>query len=209
MVLRLDHVACHGQCGCGLCNRAGKAYGVAIIPLTSDDVFERVYGPSVEAAVHNARLAREGMGKIVVELETKGDVPMNDYDNSPKALFILPDGNVYPDTMICCGTLPAELGGKPCPYSRAGRAPDPLPLDPDAPNYSIDKGQPGDLCPPCAKQQLAHLGHWQGHGGKHYPEALLPLRLFKCYQWFWLVVPGLYDAEPARITLDSASSACP
>lgn len=74
--------------------------------------------------------------------------------------------------------------------------PVPQPLDPAAPTYTIDKGQPGDLCPPCAKQQLAHLGHWQGHGGQQFPDDLLPLRLFKCRMWLWLVVPGLTDDQP-------------
>jgi len=125
---------------------------------------------------------------------------MNDHSGEPKALFLSPDGNIYPDSMICSGTLPAELGGKPCPYSQSGRMPDPLPLNTDDSDYTIDKGRPGDLCPPCIKQQLAHLGHWQGHGQQTFPQELLPLRLFKCRQWFWLVVPGLLDAEPTQIS---------
>jgi hypothetical protein len=77
--------------------------------------------------------------------------------------------------------------------------PTPVPLTQDDPHYTIDKGKPGDLCPPCAKQNLAHLGHWQGHGGQEFPAALLPLRLFKCRQWLWFVVPGLTEAEPTVI----------
>jgi len=127
---------------------------------------------------------------------------MNDHSAEPKALFISPDGNIYPDTLICSGILPAELGGKPCPFSQAGRIPDPIPLNPDDPSYTVDKGQPGDLCPPCAKQQLANLGHWQGHGKHEFSKELLPLRLFKCRQWFWFVVPGLYEAEPSRLYLN-------
>ncbi len=72
------------------------------------------------------------------------------------------------------------------------------PLDQSDASYSIAKGQPGDLCPPCAKQQLGSLGHWQGHGGAHFPAELLPLRLFKCCMWLWLVVPGLRDDEPQQ-----------
>ena len=72
------------------------------------------------------------------------------------------------------------------------------PLDQSDASYSIVKGQPGDLCPPCAKQQLGSLGHWQGHGGAHFPAELLPLRLFKCCMWLWLVVPGLRDDEPQQ-----------
>jgi hypothetical protein len=125
---------------------------------------------------------------------------MNDHSGKPKALFLSPDGNIYPDSMICSGALPAELGGKPCPFSQLGRIPDSVPLNSQDPAYNMDKGRPGDLCPPCVKQQLAHLGHWQGHGQQTFPQELLPLRLFKCRQWFWLVVPGLLDAEPAHIS---------
>jgi hypothetical protein len=96
------------------------------------------------------------------------------------------------------GMLPAELSGKPCPYAQAGRMPEPVPLSHDDPAYTIDKGQLGDLCPPCAKQQLAHLGHWLRNGAR-IPKELRPLRLFKCRQWFWLVVPGLYDDEPTKL----------
>jgi len=72
---------------------------------------------------------------------------MNDRTSEPKALFLSPDGNIYPDPLICSGILPALLKGKSCPYSQAGRFPEPLPLNPDDPNYSIDKGQPGDKKP--------------------------------------------------------------
>jgi hypothetical protein len=121
-------------------------------------------------------------------------------NNSPKALFPSINGEVNPDNLICSGLIPAELKGKPCPYSINGRLPDLVPLDETDPNYSSDKGKPGDLCPPCAKQQLAHLGHWQGHQQQAFPEDLLPLRLFKCRMWFWLVIPGLHDAEPTKLS---------
>lgn len=124
---------------------------------------------------------------------------MNNHSNEPKALFLSPDGNIYPDTMICSGLLPAELGGQPCPYSDQGRLPDPIPLCQGSPAYTIDKGRPGDLCPPCAKQQLGPLEHWQGHRQQTFPEDLLPLRLFKCRQWLWLVIPGLRDDLPTRL----------
>jgi hypothetical protein len=74
--------------------------------------------------------------------------------------------------------------------------PTPQPLDANSPTYTIDQGQPGDVCPPCAKQQLANLGQWQGHNGQQFPAHLLPLRLFKCRQWFWLVVLGLRQDQP-------------
>lgn len=105
---------------------------------------------------------------------------MNAHQGEPKALFLSPDGNIYPDTLICSGILPAELNGKPCPYSQAGRILEPLPLNRDDPSYSIDKEQPGELCSPCAKLQLTNLGHWQGHGKQKFPQELLSLRLFKC-----------------------------
>lgn len=119
-----------------------------------------------------------------------------------KAFFLSPDGKIYPDTLICSGMLSTELNGKPCPYAQNGRLLDPVALNESDSGCSLDKGKPGDLCPPCAKQQLAHLGHWQGHGQQTFPEELLPLRLFKCRMWLWLVIPGLYDAEPTKLKTD-------
>ena len=130
---------------------------------------------------------------------------MNDASTSPKALFLSPDGQIYPDTLVCSGMLSPELGGKPCPYSQNGRLPDLAPLSETDHTYSLDKGNPGDLCPPCAKQKLAHLGHWQGHGQQTFPEELLPLRLFKCRMWLWFVVPGLHDDKPTKITTDTTT----
>ncbi|MEA5569057.1 hypothetical protein, partial [Anabaena sp. UHCC 0399] len=83
--------------------------------------------------------------------------------------------------------------------SQAGRFPEIKPLNPEDSNYTIDKGKPGDLCPTCAKQQLAHLGHWQGHRNQKFPEELLLLRLFKCRMWLWLVVPGLHDHDATQL----------
>jgi hypothetical protein len=120
-------------------------------------------------------------------------------NNKPKALFLGTDGNVYPDYQICSGLIPAELNGKPCPYVQEGCIPDPQPLNAEDENYSPDKGKPGDLFPPCVKHNLSSLGHWQGHGKRTFPEELLPLRLFKCRMWFWLVVPGLYEDDPTQI----------
>jgi hypothetical protein len=112
---------------------------------------------------------------------------------SPRALFIGADGQIYPDNLMCSGIIPADLSGKPCPFSDQGRMPHPQPLSEKEPSYSPDKGKPGDLCPPCAKQQLGSLEHWQGHNNQSFPPDLLKLRLFKCRQWFWLVVPGIKD----------------
>ncbi len=120
-------------------------------------------------------------------------------NNKPKALFLGSDGNIYPDHQICSGMIPAELNGKPCIYAQEGCIPEPQPLNAEDEYYSVDKGKPGDLCPPCAKHNLSNLGHWQGHGKQTFPEELLPLRLFKCRMWFWLVIPGLYEDDPTQI----------
>jgi hypothetical protein len=102
-----------------------------------------------------------------------------------KALFLISGQEIIPDFLFC----QQADNGKPCPHAAEGSL-EPIALtEKDSP----DKGNPGDLCPPCAKQQLANLGHWQGHGQQTFPEELLPLRLFKCRMWFWFVIPGLYD----------------
>lgn len=124
---------------------------------------------------------------------------MNDRYGKPLALFLSPDGNTYPDTLICSGLVPSELDGKPCPYSQAGRFPGCSRLNLNNPTYSIDKGQPGDLCPLCAKQQLGNVGHWQRHGNQTFPHELLSLRLFKCQMWFWLIFLGFHDHQATRI----------
>lgn len=120
-------------------------------------------------------------------------------NGTARALFIAPDGNLYPDYLVCSGKLLFDMGGQPCPFSENGRLPEPQPLDPNVPTYRLDKGKPGDLCPPCAKQHLANLGHWDGHRGQQFPDELKPLRLFKCSQWLWLVVIGLYQDNPSLI----------
>lgn len=119
----------------------------------------------------------------------------NSDETSPKAPFLAPDGNTYPDNLICSGVIPAELNSKPCPYSQNGHMPAPVPLNADDETYSIDKGKLCDMCPPCASQQLSNLEHWQGYKGQNYPENLLPLMLFKCWQGFWLIVPGIRDDD--------------
>jgi hypothetical protein len=60
MTLKYDDIDRHGEgCDCGLCNSIGKSYGVAI--MEGGEVVERVYGPSEDAARHNARLRRKGI----------------------------------------------------------------------------------------------------------------------------------------------------
>jgi hypothetical protein len=58
VVLVVDDIDSHGsECGCGLCNRNGRSYGCGIFKADDrdGDPLERVYGPSDEAAIHNAR----------------------------------------------------------------------------------------------------------------------------------------------------------
>jgi hypothetical protein len=124
---------------------------------------------------------------------------MNKTDGQAKALFIAPDGNVYPDYLVCSGKLLLDTGGESCPFSKDGHLPEPQNLDENLPTYSQDKGKPGDLCPPCAKQQLGSLGHWEGHRGQKFPDELKPLRLFKCKKWLWLIVIGLKHDNPKEI----------
>lgn len=113
--------------------------------------------------------------------------------NSNEALFLNCNGDIYPSNLICSGSLDST---KPCPYSDEGNFPGLTTLKE---GDSVDKGKPGDLIPCCAKQQLSNLGHWQGHNGVAYLEKLLPLRLFKCRMWYWLVIPGLHDSNPTEI----------
>ena len=116
-----------------------------------------------------------------------------------RALFLAADGQVYPDVLICSGVLPEQLGGVPCVFAENGRLPTPISLNKDSPSYHASKGQPGDLCPSCAREKWGSLGQWQGDGVEVYSGELRPLHLFKCRQNLWLVIPGLYEATPDRI----------
>lgn len=116
-----------------------------------------------------------------------------------RALFLATDGQIYPDILICSGVLPEQLNGEPCLYAENARLPPPIPLNKDSPHYSPNKGAPGDLCPPCALENWASLGQWQGENESVYPKELAPLRLFKCRQNLWLVIPGLYEATANQI----------
>ena len=106
---------------------------------------------------------------------------------SDKVLFLMPDGSVHDDRMVCSGRLPAELAGANCSYSSQGYFPGLTNLESDS-----DKGQRGDLCPLCAKSQLGSLGHWDAERKLYHPD-LHPLRLFKCRMGFWLVLPDVID----------------
>ncbi|MCB8943937.1 MAG: hypothetical protein H6658_09295 [Ardenticatenaceae bacterium] len=116
-----------------------------------------------------------------------------------RALFLAADGQIYPDVLICSGVLPEQLGGRPCFLAENGRLPTPIPLNQNSPDYHARKGQPGDLCPPCARESWGSLEQWQGGEAGLFGEGLRPLRLFKCQQNMWLVVPGLFEAAPDQI----------
>jgi hypothetical protein len=124
------------------------------------------------------------------------------------ALFISTDGYLYPDYLICGGLVPIERQGRVCPFSDQGRMPLPVPITPDD-NDLLARGKPGDYCPPCATHQLASLGHWQSHKAQDFPPALLPLRLFRCRQGYWLVVPGLKHQDATRLLWQVTPSAPP
>ena len=63
-----DDVDRHGLgCRCGLCNAAGKSYGVGLYDLQTGEVEERVHAPSPEAAAHNAHLTARREGWRVVD----------------------------------------------------------------------------------------------------------------------------------------------
>ncbi len=127
------------------------------------------------------------------------DKKMSYQTRGAKALFLAAGGQIYPDVLICSGVLPEQMNGEPCPYAENGRLPTPVPLNKDSPGYSPDKGESGDLCPPCVIGYWASLGRWQEDSEQIYPQDLLPLRLFKCRQNMWLVIPGLYEAAPNQI----------
>lgn len=76
VVLILDDQDHHDEgCSCGVCNANGKSYGVGIYPataggITTGEVVERVYGPSEDAAMHNAKkVAWELNYRIVKQTE--------------------------------------------------------------------------------------------------------------------------------------------
>jgi hypothetical protein len=122
----------------------------------------------------------------------------------PKALFFAKDGTLLPENLICSGALVdteifVNSGNKgACQYYIDGVFPDIKPLDKKDPGYNIDKGNPGDLSPTCALCKYSTLEHAQTKPGL-FPKELLPLRVFKCRMWFFLVIPGLYDNNPQLI----------
>ena len=125
-------------------------------------------------------------------------------EHGPRAMFIWRDGHYYSDSLICSGIIPLELGGKPCPYSEGGRMPKPQLINPEQESATPLRGKTGELCPPCMARHYGDLQGWSARGERPMPEELMPLRVFRCHQFFWLVVPGLNDAEPAKLKFPEA-----
>ena len=69
VVLDLDDRDEHSAgCKCGVCNHNNIAHGVLIRYRGTDDGnIERIYGPSEEAAMHNARLRCQELGLTIKE----------------------------------------------------------------------------------------------------------------------------------------------
>ncbi len=69
VVLQLDDCDFHGfACKCGKCDQNGRSRGVCIRHRGSSECdVERVYGPSPEAAMHNARLRCRELGLTIKE----------------------------------------------------------------------------------------------------------------------------------------------
>jgi hypothetical protein len=126
-------------------------------------------------------------------------VSMGHQEDEPRALFPSPDGTIHPDSLVCSGQVSGYGTGQPCPHSEAGRAPLPHRLDPPAVRLSPELGEAGDLCLPCSVQHFGSLETWLGGDLGRLPSGLGPLRLFRCRQWFLLVVPGLRDDQPQQV----------
>ena len=66
--LKRDDIDRHGEgCSCGSCNSIGKSYGVGIYPEGADEVVQRVYGPSEDSAMSQARKVAWELNLTVVE----------------------------------------------------------------------------------------------------------------------------------------------
>lgn len=73
VILRQDDKENHEfRCDCGLCNRNGDSYGVAIFPrfmpsYSGEEPLMRIYGASEAAAYQNARLVCAAQGWVEIE----------------------------------------------------------------------------------------------------------------------------------------------
>lgn len=120
-------------------------------------------------------------------------------ERGPRALFLSPGGQALTDDRVCSGLEATTLAGKACPHADSGRMPRPRAIDARTARRWPERGQAGDLAPPCSVVQLGSLGEWLGGRPGGYPERWMGLRLFRCRQWFLLVVPGLHDRAPDRL----------
>ena len=79
--LRLDDIDEHGWgCQCGQCNHKGRSYGVALINASTDEVEDRRYGPSGEAAENHARVLVHFEGWAVVGHGVRDIWPVDESD---------------------------------------------------------------------------------------------------------------------------------
>jgi hypothetical protein len=131
------------------------------------------------------------VNEIALEANLLG-VCMTEQGNRPRALFYSGSGKpMLPEHLVCSGRLPSSLNGKPCPYSVAGRMPEPVPVVPTRPKETSEVGGVGDKAPPCAVRHFGSLADWLGPKASGFPDDVLTLRLFECRQKFLLVIPGI------------------
>ncbi|OGO08373.1 MAG: hypothetical protein A2Z66_11970 [Chloroflexi bacterium RBG_13_66_10] len=117
----------------------------------------------------------------------------------PRALFLSDEGRVLPDTLVCSGVLPGREPSGICPFSEAGRMPLPQQIGAEAHRSGPERGNLGDLAPPCALQALGDLTSFMGARSPAFPPDLQPLRVFKCRLMYLLVVPGLRDDRAGEV----------
>jgi hypothetical protein len=128
-----------------------------------------------------------------LEADLQG-VCMAGQKNRPRALFYSGSGQpLLPDHQVCSGKIPSSLSGKPCPYSVAGRIPEPVVIGAVRARQSPEIGQAGDKAPPCALRHYGSLADWVGPRASGFNADVLGLRLFECRQMFLLVVPGIQN----------------
>jgi len=79
---------------------------------------------------------------------------MNGVNTPSKALFLSPNGKIYPDTLICSGMISVELNGKPCPYSQNGCLPALYRSTKPTPTTALIKGSLGICALPVQNSNL-------------------------------------------------------
>lgn len=112
--------------------------------------------------------------------------------NRPRALFYSGSGQpLLPDHRVCSGKVPSSLNGKPCPYSIAGRIPEPVVIGEARAQETPELGEADDQAPPCAVRHYGSLADWVGPKASGFSPEVLVLRLFECRQMFLMVIPGI------------------